>query len=355
MLAALVRKAELGKAGVSDPFEAHRQRPLREHLDDYGRHLSARGDTAGHVARTCTRVRAVLDGTRAVFVGDLSASAVAEYLAELRRDPPRPELPQTGRPGGAFSKRELAAALGVRPHCIPGLVKRHRLAASGNGKARLFPRETALALAGRLARSMGPATVNHYVRAVKSFSRWLVRDRRTGADPLAGLSGVKAGDDVRRGRRALPPEDLAAVLAAARASAVSFRGLAGTDRYYLYLTACSTGFRAGELASLTPESFDLDAEPPTATVRAAYDKRRRPAVQPLPPDVAEALRDWLPSRPACPCGRGRGRATARAPSCCASTWTRPASPTPSRGRTARCTPTFTPCVTATSRCWTGPA
>jgi hypothetical protein len=62
------------------------------------------------------------------------------------------------------------------------------------------------------------------------------------------------------------------------------------------LTACGTGFRASELASLLPESFDLTAEPPTATVAAAYTKNKRLAVQPLPPDVAEALRGYLAGR-----------------------------------------------------------
>ena len=33
MLAQLVKKAELKEAGVSDPFEAHRKRPLPEHLN----------------------------------------------------------------------------------------------------------------------------------------------------------------------------------------------------------------------------------------------------------------------------------------------------------------------------------
>src|SRR5262249_37489304 len=63
-----------------------------------------------------------------------------------------------------------------------------------------------------------------------------------------------------------------------------------------YLCAMGTGFRAGELASLVPESFDLDAEPPTATVAAAYTKNGKLAVQPLPPEVVEALRGYLAGR-----------------------------------------------------------
>jgi hypothetical protein len=42
MLADLVKKAELGKAGITDPYQEYRRRPLAEHLDDYRRHLTAR-------------------------------------------------------------------------------------------------------------------------------------------------------------------------------------------------------------------------------------------------------------------------------------------------------------------------
>lgn len=57
-------------------------------------------------------------------------------------------------------------------------------------------------------------------------------------------------------------------------------------------------FRAGELRSLTPASFDLDADLPTVTVDAGHSKRRRRDVQPFRSDLAELLRDWLEGRPA---------------------------------------------------------
>jgi len=57
--------------------------------------------------------------------------------------------------------------------------------------------------------------------------------------------------------------------------------------------ALGTGFRAKELRSLTPASFDLDADPATVTVDAAYSKRRRLDVQPIRQDLAELLRPWL--------------------------------------------------------------
>jgi integrase len=74
--------------------------------------------------------------------------------------------------------------------------------------------------------------------------------------------------------------------------------MTGADRFHLYLTACATGFRAGELASLTPASFDLGALPARVTLPARKGKNRRLAVQPLTPEVAEALRDYLAGRPA---------------------------------------------------------
>jgi hypothetical protein len=44
LLAALVKKAELGRAGILDPFEEHRKRPLIEHLEDYNLHLRSKGN-----------------------------------------------------------------------------------------------------------------------------------------------------------------------------------------------------------------------------------------------------------------------------------------------------------------------
>src|SRR6185436_764936 len=76
------------------------------------------------------------------------------------------------------------------------------------------------------------------------------------------------------------------------------RGLDGTTRWALYLTACATGFRAGALAGLTPEDFDLAGDAPTVRLAARGNKSRRVKLQPLPPGVAELLAPWVGSRPA---------------------------------------------------------
>jgi hypothetical protein len=57
-----------------------------------------------------------------------------------------------------------------------------------------------------------------------------------------------------------------------------------------------TGFRRGELMSLTPESFRLDVLPPTIVCEAGYTKNGQLAEQPIPESLARALRPWLTTR-----------------------------------------------------------
>jgi integrase len=54
-----------------------------------------------------------------------------------------------------------------------------------------------------------------------------------------------------------------------------------------------TGLRRKELASLTPNSFRLDDNPPNLTVEAACSKHRREDTLPVHPKLVEKLRDWL--------------------------------------------------------------
>jgi integrase len=142
-------------------------------------------------------------------------------------------------------------------------------------------------------------TANDYLAAVKGFTRWLWRDKRTGVDMLVSLSKLPHTEaDLRHARRDYSSEELARLFEVARTSKRTIRKLTGFDRYTLYLTASATGFRVSELASMTPQSFDLDGDAPTATVRPACTKNRKLAVQPLPRHVAEILRGYLHAKPA---------------------------------------------------------
>ncbi len=65
----------------------------------------------------------------------------------------------------------------------------------------------------------------------------------------------------------------------------------------LYTVAANTGLRASELASLTPEAFNLHDEPPTVHCHGGYTKNGQEAVLPLRPDLVAALAAWLGNKP----------------------------------------------------------
>jgi integrase len=291
MLAELVRRAEMKRANLADPFETHRNRPLAEHLAEWEAALRAGGASAKHVTQTVAGVRRILNGCRFVFLADLSASRVQTFLAVLRERPGPVVALDPAK--DAYTRKELAAVLGVKPSAVTALVRRYRLEAKGNGKARRYPRATAEALLSMRPRGKSIKTSNLYLAAVKQFCGWLVQDRRMADNPLAHLSGGNVKLDRRHDRRPLTADELRRMLAAAEASKRNFRGLTGRDRYFVFLIAASSGFRAGELASLTPEAFALDRDAPTVTLGAAFAKNKRTATQPLPLDVAAALRGYL--------------------------------------------------------------
>ena len=143
----------------------------------------------------------------------------------------------------------------------------------------------------------GLQTCQHYLRAIKQFSRWLERDGRVRHDALAHLTGFNAATDRRYERRALDAEELGRLVRTTEAAPKWRQSLSGADRAMLYRVAAGTGFRVGELASLTPASFDLDADPPAITLDAKRSKRRKADVQPIRSDLAKSVRSWLERKP----------------------------------------------------------
>ncbi|NUQ53071.1 MAG: hypothetical protein HUU19_10295, partial [Phycisphaerales bacterium] len=229
----------------------HSRRPLADHVADYRVYLAAKGSTEEHVDLTEARIEQAGENAGWKTIADIDAATLSLHVERLR--------------------------------------------ASGRGHA----------------------TMNHHLRAVKGFTRWLMTNHRLARDPLVGVKMLNVSTDRRRERRALDDDELARLLAVAGASEsvtitkrykrkvgpkkgeirLGTRTFAIPRRDALYLLAASTGFRFGEIQSLTTRSFDLDADPPTVTVEASYSKRRRRDVQPLRPDIAEALRATLEATP----------------------------------------------------------
>jgi integrase len=233
MLRDRVRLEADKKAGLTtDKKEVLReqyQRPLSEHVQDYGNDLRRRDNTEKHVRMSCRRVLAILDGCGFTKIQEVTGSKVHEWLADERA-------------------------------------------------------------AGRLSAT----TSNYYLRDLKSFWRWLADQDRTDRQPLAKIDKVKDTDEHLE-RRTLSEEEFPAFMQAALVSK-PFRGLTGVDRYMLYYLASFTGFRVSELASLTPRSFDFNADPAIVTVKAKHSKRRKRDKAILPPALTQDMQLYLQAK-----------------------------------------------------------
>ncbi len=140
---------------------------------------------------------------------------------------------------------------------------------------------------------IGNRTYNHYVQATEEFCRWLVTAKRASINPLLGLKRLNTEVDVRHRRRALTPKEIAKLVESARKNNEKIQCFDGETRARIYILAYMTGLRRNELASLTPESFDLKSKQPTVTVEAAFSKHRRRDVLPLHPELVTMLKAWL--------------------------------------------------------------
>src|SRR5262249_50936560 len=93
MLANMIREAEMGKAGIADPYKEHHKRPLAEHLKEFEASLLAKGDKPKQARQVASRAKKVIDGCGFVFITDLSASRVLTFLSGLREQGRRPLPP----------------------------------------------------------------------------------------------------------------------------------------------------------------------------------------------------------------------------------------------------------------------
>ena len=116
MLNELVKRAEREAAGLTDPFEENRKRPLQQHLNDFIAYLKHKGSTADYVKTTRYRILRILRGCKFAHIDQISASRVQKCLGDMR------------------------------------------------------------------ANNLSVESSNHYLRAIKMFTRWLVRDRRMAED-----------------------------------------------------------------------------------------------------------------------------------------------------------------------------
>ncbi len=247
----LEAEARLVRKGLVDPGEVKRRdaslKPLAEHVESFRLELIHRERDRDYCAESASKIARLLSLAEIESIADLDPERIQEALWKMRE---------------------------------------HQ---------------------GRSARTCNAALV-----AVRSFAKWLAATDRIKEAPkaLASIPLYNEKTDRRRVRRALTDDELERLFAAAErggpeiASAGPRSGkrseprlISGPDRAALYRISISTGFRANELRSLTPERFELEGDDPSITVLACYSKRGRDDCQPIRRDFARALAPWLSGRP----------------------------------------------------------
>jgi len=183
----------------------------------------------------------------------------------------------------------------IRDTCVK--IKKIAKAAKWRRVADILATDVQAYLAELADKGLSIQTRNHYMTAMKTFTRWLYRNRRLRDGPLLHLSLSNTAVDRRHDRRPLSQDEFTLLLEAAEAGP-PIQNIPGVDRAMMYILSAFTGLRKGEIGSLTVRSFNLKAKPATVTVSAAYSKRRREDRQVLHPMLAERLRAWLKLRQA---------------------------------------------------------
>ena len=84
LAARLVKKAERQQAGLTDPHEQHRRRPIAEHVAEFAENLADKDRTDEYIELTVQRVEDVVEGIGAKSISDIDGGRVASYLKDRR-------------------------------------------------------------------------------------------------------------------------------------------------------------------------------------------------------------------------------------------------------------------------------
>ena len=142
------------------------------------------------------------------------------------------------------------------------------------------------------AQGLSPTTVNSYVRAFKSFTKYLYKMGHTPAHYCSALEGVK--QVVSRERGPFTKQELKLLLKTIPEVGRNYRKLDPITRCFLYQTAFSTGLRAGELQELKVEDVAQDGS--FIRIRASVAKNAKAVTQPVSERAAAFLKNLIKGR-----------------------------------------------------------
>ncbi len=239
-----MRREELRRAGIVDPFGESQERPLAEHLTDFEKTLRARGVVERYVKDRMKCLRDFVAEAGAGRLADLDGARASARLSSVR-----------------------ATGVGART------VNRHRAAMRQFGTWLARTRRVAFDPFEGLKALSEAADRRHVRRALSpEEAERLIEAARTRPLAQAQARRIHAG--------VTPAERL-------RLTRL------GETRALIYALALGTGLRRGEIQRL--RWGDLDLERLRVTVPAASAKSRRDQSVPLHPGLAATLRASQPA------------------------------------------------------------
>jgi integrase len=228
-------------------------------LDAFRRHLQSKRGTGSHVELTMSQLKAIFKHCKFDTIDSLRNSDAANIANQFLKN-----------------KKRESKRVQLKPDR-----KRERTVIYSNPE-KLEP--------------ISAWTHNSYIISLKAFCKWCCTTRPIPDCPLIyGLELARQTD--KQTRRAATDDEMDRILSAALNGAV-VADLSGEQRYYLYLTAISTGFRASELRSLCRADFNLKSQIPHILMASKNSKNRKETQQPIHAQTASELAAWIKGKPA---------------------------------------------------------
>ncbi len=132
-------------------------------------------------------------------------------------------------------------------------------------------------------------TIKKHVQAMRAFAKWLADGHKLHRNPLAAPIATGRKVKRKRERRFILPDEWR-WLEYSLSKAPVRCGMAAEERLLLYQVALQTGYRSGELRSITRGLLFLDDDPPHVDCDASNTKDGKRASQAIDRELAERLR-----------------------------------------------------------------
>jgi integrase len=251
----IAKRAAMATAGVTDPFEDHRQTPIAQHLDEFIASLKSANRAPRYVLQVEHRIRRILAGLGVKFLHELDPVAVDRFLADLAQKKNYSGITRNEYIASIKSFTRWAVTYRrAKDDPLVGLKALERKAIDP-----AHPR-----------RALSMAEIGRLLEAAERRPLLEVQMIRLGPNKGKLLADVDRRTKARARRK-------------------------GRERRLVYLLAAWTGLRRNEIRQLTWGDIHVDTIPARITLRARTTKSKRADALPIHPQLADELRAWRPA------------------------------------------------------------